>query len=197
MLLAPFTKYATNGLRGEIVAAAFMQTLVEKGKDVRNDVYGAVDATGLYTSDLARNNIVVTIDAGDRLYLIPDKYIANLYTGQANFRYHYMTAKIGLLPVEYDMTEAATAMAKAISEATGLEVLTKDIFTSVSDKGGITLDDKTATYENQKRAESIEDNKSIYSQVASAAKQADEYKEKYDSLASKYSSISDKISKYT
>lgn len=191
MLKSPFTKHASNGLMGEIVTAGFIQDIVAKGQDVKTNTYAPVGGEALYSADLSKNCIILTIDSGGRYYSIPDKYIENLYDGEQNFRYHYMTAKVGMLPVSFDMTEACGAMAKSISEATGMNVKPKDIYVSVSDEGGLMLSDEEAEYATLKRLADIEDNDSIYNQLNNADDLIDEMERKLNDVSDAYVGLFD------
>lgn len=193
VLVAPFTKYSTTGLVGEVVTAGFIQTLVSKGQDIKNNVYGPVGATSLYEEDLKNNILIVNIESKGKLYAIPDRYITNLYDGQQNFRYHYMTVKVGLLPDNFDMTEAIKELARSVSEVTGVDVKTKDIYVGVSETEGITLDDESAVYENLKRVAKIEDNDSIFTKLKKATSSIGDLTEKYDSVASAYTKVMSKL----
>lgn len=184
MLKPPFTKYAQNGLMGEIVGGTFIQDAVSKGRDVKNDTYLPVEGTNLYSSDLGQNCIIVMIEANSKYYYIPDKYIANLYDGQQHFRNHYMTVKVGLLPKEYDMTEVASALAKTVTEVTGIDILAKDVYVGVSDRGGKILTDEESVYENLRRMNLIEDNDSIFNKY-------DKSQDKIKDLEDKLSSVSE------
>ncbi len=186
MLKSPFTKYATNGLTGEIVAAAFIQTMVSKGQDVKTNVYTPVKGEGLYTNDLNANCIIVTIDVGGKLYMIPDKYIENLYDGNQAFRHHYITVKVGLLPVKYDMSEIAKDVSDVIAGVTGLPIKPRDVYVGVSDKGAQILTDEEATYENMKRLAKTEDNESTMSKLKNALKDKDELEGKFEQVSEAY-----------
>ena len=186
MLKHPFTKYASNGLLGEIVSAGFIRDLVAKGRDIKTDVYSPVGAEGLYKGDLDSNCIIIMIESGGKYYTIPDKYIVNLYDGNQHFRNHYMTVKVGLLPKEYDMTEATNALAKTVSEVTGVNVLPKDIYVGVSDQGGLILSDKEGEYETLRRLVAIESNESIYSKYNNSQSALNDLEERYKTISDAY-----------
>lgn len=188
MLKNPFTEYASNGLMGEIVAAGFIQDLVANGQNIQFDVYEPVKATSLYSRDLKENCIIITFDVKGKYYRVPDKYIENLYDGNQVFLSHYLIARIGLLPETYDMTEATTAMARAISDAIGVEVKAKDIYTSASEQGGMILSDKEGEYATLKRLAGMEDNQSIFAEL-------DDYKDKLEDAEKKFESLSEEYLK--
>ncbi len=190
MLIPPFTHWGTNGLYGEIVVVGFIQDIVKRGTDVRSTCYLPPSATSLYDADLSENTIIVTIDCDGTQYHIPAKYIINLYDGNQSFRYHYLTVKVGLLPISYDMSEAVTSLISSISNATGIIVTESDVYVGISDKGGLTLSDEESVYEDLKRAASISDNDSVLSQLESTQDALTDLNDKYDDLQDTLSDVS-------
>ena len=126
ILRPPFTKYGTS-ISGKIIEVIFIQSAVKDGKDISSSVYQAVDYVSGYATDYKANVILVTIDTGTREYVIPDIYIENLNDDSLNFGTAYCTAKIGLLPLNYDFTEVANSMADEIAKVTGLELTASDV----------------------------------------------------------------------
>ena len=186
MMKPPFTKYAQNGLMGEIVGTTFIQDAVSKGRDVNNDTYLPVEGGSLYSADLAQNCIIVMIEAKGKYYYVPDKYISNLYDGQQHFLNHYITVRVGLLPKEYDMTEVARTLAKTVTEVTGIDVLPKDVYVGVSDRGGMILTDEESLYENLRRMNLVGTTESIFNKYDKSQDKIKDLESKLDSVSEKY-----------
>jgi len=185
---APFSQYSATGLFGTIKTAGFISTLVSEGDDIKTDVYTPVGGSSLYGEDLSNNVLIVGIESGGKIFNVPASYITNLYDGQTVYKYHYIAAKVGLLPEDYDMTEVANGLADTISQITGVDVNSNDIYTSVHDRGSVVMGDEEAAYAELKRLNDISNNTSTYTQLQNALLTIESLKKQNESLATAYDS---------
>lgn len=189
VLLEPFNKISTTGLNGKIVAVAFIKHMVSRGTNVEQLVYKPVEYTSQYSADLARNVIIVTIEATNgKKYYIPDIYIENLYDDNVVFVDAYMTVCLNKLPLNTDFAFIRNRVATAASEFSGVQVSDNDVSISISDRSHV-YTYAEAQLKNEERNSRIENLNTDYGRYRREVAFS-------DSLSGKLKSLENKVKKY-
>lgn len=180
-LLSPFDTYGST-IVGKIVEVSYMHHMASRGRDVKALVYRPVNAESLYAEDYRNNLVVVTIQiANGTKYLIPDKYIPNLYNSNYIFVDAYLTVHLGELPMSYEFSHVRDRVASEITAATGVNVAAQDVYISVEDSG-VYYDRGEADVKNRKRESNKTNNQSDFSKYVETAAELGIVSKKLSSL---------------